>query len=89
MHEKQKLLGIFAGDRDPVFSYTACQNVLHILIGEKAAKNTLQLVRGGHASVVSSMGQAQLAKVADWLEEQLKVGHRARRKGKGGAGLKN
>lgn len=64
---QKKLLAIFSGEQDRVFSTEQCRLALMDLLGE-ATHEVLHTIPGGHAATASKIGQGQLGLVADWLK---------------------
>lgn len=64
-----KHLAVFVGKKDRVFTLQECTEALSSLLGE-AGKGAIIPLEGGHSTVGSKRGQAQLRHVAMWLAGQ-------------------
>jgi alpha-beta hydrolase superfamily lysophospholipase len=64
-----KQLAVFVGKKDRIFTLKECSEALTRLLGE-AGKKVIIPIEGGHSTVGSKLGQAQLRHVAMWLADQ-------------------
>lgn len=67
MHKKDKLLAIFAGKKDRIFPPSECKTAVSQILGKSDSDEIVMTVLGGHTTVASKTGQAQLAQIAEWL----------------------
>jgi alpha-beta hydrolase superfamily lysophospholipase len=66
-----KQFAVFVGKKDRIFTLRECSEALTRLLGE-AGKKVIIPIEGGHSTVGSKLGQAQLRHVAMWLADQYK-----------------
>ncbi len=64
-----KRLAVFVGKKDRIFTLEESSEALTRLLGE-ADKEVVIPLEGGHSTVGSKLGQAQLQHVAMWLADQ-------------------
>lgn len=64
-----KKLAVFVGKKDRVFTLKECTAALKQLLGKDEEQVVIAL-EGGHSTVGSRLGQAQLQNVAQWLSTQ-------------------
>ena len=67
-----KKLAVFVGKKDRIFTMKECSHALGQILGE-AGERSIVPIDGGHSTVGSRLGQAQLQNVAQWLAIQYPV----------------